>query len=94
MEVQMVNVEKDRLRGLTFTWWKFLQDEKDKKGKNPISTWKEMMEKIKEAYVLENYEIQLHKKRKTLEEKDLDVNSYTEEFQKVCIRSQVVKDEN
>ena len=89
----MVNVEKDGLRGLTFTWRKFLQDEKEKKGKNPISTWKEMMAKIKEAYVLENYEIQLHKKRKTLEEKDLDVNSYTKEFQKVCMRYQVVEEE-
>ena len=41
-----------------------------------------MVAKIKETYLYEDYEIQLHKKRHNLKQKDLDVASYTEELQK------------
>lgn len=94
IEAHKVRVEKSRLTGSTLTWWKFIQTEREKEGKNPISTWKGMVRKIKEAYMPYAYEIQLHKKRKSLRKKDLDVNSYIEDFQKLFMRSNVLEDES
>jgi hypothetical protein len=46
-------------------------------GKNPIENWSAMVTKIKENFLPEDFEIQLHKKRQGLKKKDLDVTSYT-----------------
>lgn len=54
---------KSRLRGYALTWCKFIQTEREKEGKQPISTWKGMVSKVREAYMPDDYEIQLHKKR-------------------------------
>lgn len=93
-EAQKVKVAKSRLRGSALTWWKFVQTEREKEGKQPISAWKGMVAKVKEAYMPNDYEIQLHKKRQSLRQKDQDVNTYTEEFQKLCLRSNVAEDES
>lgn len=79
-EAQKVKVAKSRLRGVALTWWKFIQDEHEKEGKRPISTWKGMLSKIREAYIPEDYEIQLHRRRQNLRQKELDVSIYTKEF--------------
>lgn len=89
-----MKVAKSKLRGATLTWWKFIQDECEKEGKRPIATWKGMLSKIREAYILEDYEIQLHRRRQNLRQKELDVSTYTEEFQKLCLRSKIQEDEN
>lgn len=39
-----------------------------------------MVAKIRDNYLLEDYEIQLHKKRQILKKKDMDVTSYAKEF--------------
>lgn len=41
--------------------------------KNQVSTWKKMVTLVKEAYVLEDYEIILHKKIQSLRQKEMDV---------------------
>lgn len=41
-----------------------------------------MVMKVKEQYLLEDYKIPLHKKRQSLKQKDIDVEKYSEEFQK------------
>lgn len=62
-EAQKVRVAKSRLRGCALTWWKFIQTEREKECKKPISTCKGMVSKIREAYMPNDYEIQLHKNR-------------------------------
>ncbi|GLJ08687.1 hypothetical protein SUGI_0093680 [Cryptomeria japonica] len=37
-EAQKVKLEKSRLRGAALTWWKFIQEERVKEGKQPIAT--------------------------------------------------------
>lgn len=37
-EAQRVKVAKYRMRGVALTWWKFVQDERKKMGKAPISS--------------------------------------------------------
>ena len=38
-EAQKVKVAKSRLRGAALTWWKFIQEEREKEGKKPIANW-------------------------------------------------------
>lgn len=89
-----MKVAKSRLRGAALTWGKFIQDEREKEGKKPIATWKGMLSKIRETYIPKDYEIQLHRKRQNLRQNELNVSSYTEEFQKLCPGSKIQEDEN
>ena len=66
-----------------------IQEERKKLGKEPIINWKAMVNKMKEQYFPEDYEIQLHKKRQSLKKKDMDIATYIEEFQNLCPRSRV-----
>lgn len=91
---QKVKVAKSRLRGSALTWWKFVQTERGKEGKSPIVTWKGMVAKIRQAYIPDGYEIQLHRRRQNLRQKEMDIHSYIDEFQKLCLRSKVVEDES
>ena len=52
-----------------------------------------MMTLIKEAYVPEDYEILLHKKRQSLRQKEMDISSYTKEFHKLTMKSKLVEPE-
>lgn len=52
-----------------------------------------MVKKFKEKYLPEEYEIQMHKKRKILKQKDIDVASHTEEFQRLYLRSKIQEKE-
>lgn len=79
-EAQKVKVAKSRMRGVVVTWWKFIQNEREREGKIPISTWKGMVSKIRETYLPEDYEVQLHRKRQNLRQKELDVSTHTKEF--------------
>ncbi|GLJ27819.1 hypothetical protein SUGI_0545980 [Cryptomeria japonica] len=93
-EAQKVKVAKSRLRGAALTWWKFIQEERKKEGKNPIATWKGMLAKVRESYIPEDYENQLHKRRQNLRQRELDVSGYTEECQNLSLRSKVMEDES
>ena len=52
-----------------------------------------MVTNVKENYQLEDYEVQLYRKRQGLKNMDLDVASYTKEFQKLFPRSKVQNEE-
>lgn len=56
-EAQRVKVAKSRLRGVSLTWWNFVQDERVKEGKKPITKWKGMVAKMREAYLPDDYEV-------------------------------------
>ena len=86
-EAEKVKVAKSRLIGSTLTWWKYLKNVRISMGKTPIVNWKAMITKVKENFLPEDFEIQLHKRRKGLRKKDLDVTSYAKEFQRLCLRS-------
>ena len=59
-EAQKVKVAKSRLRGPILTWWKFLQEIREKKNKKEIVNWKAMVNKFRDNYLPKDYEIRLH----------------------------------
>lgn len=93
-DAQKLKVAKSRLRGPALTWWKFILNEREKEGKSLIVSWKGMLTKLKQTYLLDDSEVQMHRKRQNLRQKDLEVQAYIEEFQKLCLRSKIVEDEN
>ena len=86
-----VKIAKSKLKGSTLNWQNFTQSERMKLDKNPIGTWKRMEALVKEDYVLEAYEVQLHTKRQNLRQREMDVSSQTEEFHKIAMKSNMVE---
>lgn len=93
-ESQQVKLDKSRMKGAALTWWNFVQEERVKEDKRKICSWKKMVSMIRETYLPEDYEIQLHQKRQNLRERDMDICTYTEEFQKLSLRSKFAEPES
>ncbi|XP_057835307.2 uncharacterized protein LOC131045734 [Cryptomeria japonica] len=92
-EKQRVKMEKSKLKGAALTWWNFIQTERVKNGKSMINSLNKMIALVKETYVPEDYGVQLHRRKQSLKQKDMDIGSYTEEFLKLCMKTNVVEDE-
>ena len=86
-ESQQVKLAKSRMKGAALTWWNFVQEERVKEDKRKNCSWKKMVSMIRETYLPEDYEIQLHQKRQNLRQRDMDVCTYIEEFQNLSLRS-------
>lgn len=50
-----------------------------------------MMEMVKKAYVPDDYGKYLHRRRKNLRQKDMDVSACTKEFHKLCLKSKTME---
>ncbi|XP_059068693.1 uncharacterized protein LOC131859152 [Cryptomeria japonica] len=92
-EHQRVKIAKSKLKGAALTWWNFIQTEKVRNGKSMINSWNRMIALVKETYVPKDYGVQLHRRKKNLKQKDMDVSTYTEEFLKLCIKAKTVETE-
>ena len=86
-------MEKSKLKGEVVTWWNFIQTKRVKKGRSMISSWDIMVALVREIYVPEDYGVQLHGRKKSQKKKDLDIISYTKEFLKLCMKINIVEDE-
>ena len=53
-----------------------------------------MVALLREAYVPIDYEVQLHKRRMGMRQKDMDVSTYIEEFHNLVMKSGIVEPEN
>ena len=69
------------MKGTSLTWWNVTQGDRVKNGKGLVTTWTKMEKLFRKAYVLEDYEVQLHRRRINLRQKDMIVSAYTDEFQ-------------
>lgn len=81
------------MKGAALTWWNFNQTERVKKGISMISSWDRMVALVRETYVPEDYGLQLHRRKQSLKQNNMDVNSYIEEFLKLFMKTNVVDDE-
>ena len=88
---QRVKIAKSRIKGSTLTWQNFTQENRVKNKRNPVTTWNKMGNLLRETYVLEDYEVQIHKRSMSMRQKDIDVSTYTKEFQKLVMKSKLVE---
>ncbi|XP_059063819.1 uncharacterized protein LOC131856278 [Cryptomeria japonica] len=91
LEHQRVKMARSKLKGAALTWCNLIQTERVKNGKSMIRSWNRMIALIKETYVLEDYGVQLHRRKQNLKKKDMDVSTYTEEFLKLCIKAKTTE---
>ncbi|XP_059068892.1 uncharacterized protein LOC131859313 [Cryptomeria japonica] len=93
MFIDVVKAAQTEPKGSTLVWWNYTQGERVKMRKNMISSWSRMVSLIKAKFMPTDYETQIIKRFDNLKQKDLDVESYTEEFHKLIFKANHHEDE-
>lgn len=91
LENQRTKIAKSKLKGTALTWWNITQGDRVKNGKGLVTTWTKMEKLFRKAYVLADYEVQLHRRRMNLRKKQMTVLAYNVEFQALVMRKQEVE---
>jgi hypothetical protein len=76
-----------RLKGHASLWWEELQADRRCKGKQKIKSWDRMIAKMKEKFILRDYQITLFRRMQNLRQKLITVKENTEEFFRLNIRA-------
>ena len=82
-----------KLKGHASLWWEHLQIDRKKRGKEKIKTWVKMVNKVKNKFLLADYQVSLLIKIQNLRQKDMTLKEYTEELYRLDIRSRHVDDD-
>lgn len=84
-EEKRVNLAKSRLKGSTLVWWNMMQEEREQIRRKKITSWERMKIMIKTQFLPIDYEVQMHKKLQNLKQREMDVSTYIEEFNKLTL---------
>ncbi|XP_059066667.1 uncharacterized protein LOC131857900 [Cryptomeria japonica] len=90
---QKVRLAKTKLKGHALLWWDHEEANRRKRGKTKVTSWDQMVAKLKGNFLPKDYEIQLNKRLQGLRQKEQDIKAYTDEFLKLNIRSGREEDE-
>src|SRR5271156_4454510 len=82
-----VKFAKARLKGHAKIWWQEIQLERNRRGKDKITRWDQMVDKLKRQFIPVDYELDLLKKMQGLKQVGKSVQEYTEEFYRILIRT-------
>lgn len=82
-----VKVAKTRFKGCALLWRDCVQVDRWKKDKPNITSWYKMVKNMKGKFLPNDYKVQLYERLQNLRQKDMDVQAYTEEFDKLDIRA-------
>ena len=61
-----VKFAKARMKGHAKIWWQEIQLERNRRGKEKITRWDHMVDKLKKQFILVDYELDLFKKMQGL----------------------------
>ena len=82
-----VKFAKAKLKGHAKIWWQEVQLERNRRGKEKITRWDRMVDKLKRQFIPVDYELDLFKKMQGLKQAGRSVQEYTEEFYRMLIRA-------
>ena len=82
-----------RLKGHAALWWDELQLSRERKGKPKIKQWDRMVSKMKGKFFPKDYQLNLFRQLQNLKQKGMTIKEYTEEFNKLSVRSGHVEDD-
>mgnify|MGYP002623431500 CR=1 FL=1 len=68
------------MKGHAKIWWQEIQLEIDRRGKEKITRWDRMVDKLKKQFIPVDYELDLFKKMQGLKQVGKFVQEYTEKF--------------
>ena len=63
-----VKFVKAKMKGHAKLWWQEIQLERNKRGKEKITRWDRMVDKLKKQFILVNYKLDLFKKMQGLKQ--------------------------
>ena len=84
---------KTKLKGATHLWWHNIENQLYRIGQPPIDTWDEIKLKMKEHFILADYEQLMYTKLFSLKQGTELVEQYMEEFHELGIQNQVGESE-
>ena len=79
-DLDRVKFAKAKLKGHAKIWWQEIQLERLRRGKEKITRWDRMVDKLKKQFIPVDYELDLFKKMHGLKQAGRSVQEYTEEF--------------
>ena len=82
-----VKFAKAKLKGHAKIWWQEVQLERNRRGKEKITRWDRMVDKLKKQFIPVDHELHLFKKMQGLKQVGKLVQEYTEEFYQLPIRA-------
>lgn len=82
-----VKFAKNKLKGHANIWWREVQLERSRRGKEKITKWNRMVDKLKKKFILVDYELDMFKKMQALKQTNKSVQEYIEEFYRILIRT-------
>ena len=82
-----VKFAKAKMKGHAKIWWQEVQLERNRRGKEKITRWDRMVDKLKKQFIHVDYDLNLFKKMQGLKEVGKSVQEYIEEFYRLLIRA-------
>ena len=85
-DLDRVKFAKAKLKDHAKIWWQEVQLEINRRGKENITRWDRMVDKLKKQFIHVDYELDFFKKMQGLKKVGRSVQEYIEEFYQLLIR--------
>jgi hypothetical protein len=92
-ENRKVKVVAIKLRKHSSIWWEHLKRQRERGGRERITTWAKMKRELKRKYLPDHYKQDAFMKFHNFKQRELSVEEYTVEFDHLMIRCDVVEQE-
>uniref|UniRef100_A0A2N9I1T0 Retrotransposon gag domain-containing protein n=1 Tax=Fagus sylvatica TaxID=28930 RepID=A0A2N9I1T0_FAGSY len=92
-ENRKVKVVAIKLRKHASIWWEHLKRQREREGRERITTWAKMKRELKRKYLPDHYKQDAFMKFHNFKQRELSVEEYTTEFDHLMIRCDVVEQE-
>ena len=86
-DLDRVKFAKAKLKGHAKIWWEEIKLEINRRGKEKITRWDCMVDKLKKQFILIDYELDLFKKMQALKKVGKSVQEYMKTFYQLLIRA-------
>ncbi|XP_026460171.1 uncharacterized protein LOC113360982 [Papaver somniferum] len=77
---------KLKLKGMALQWWKKLEEQRTRQGKEKIRSWDHMKQKLRKQFLPPDYLVTLYEKFYNFRQRALSVEEYTTEFYNIYLR--------
>ncbi|CAL9028321.1 unnamed protein product [Prunus brigantina] len=77
---------KLKLKSTVLQWWKRVEEQRARQGKQKINTWDRMKSKLRKQFLPGDYTMELYERFHNLKQRDMSVEEYTSEFNNLSIR--------
>ena len=79
-DLDRVKYAKTKMKGHAKILWQEVQLERNRRGKEKITRWDHMVDKLKKLFILVDYELDLFKMMQGLKQVEKSVQEYTKAF--------------